>query len=298
MRKKGIFLTILFLVAVFSIPDLGFFRSYYFVMPIEFLNSYQIPCAYIEIEKNRYLVEIDLGSKMALSLHKGILENMQKTPCGTSRRLDFRGNKYETPLYCIPQVKAGSFLMKKTKAREESLSFATKGSIIIDGSKECIFAGRLGRDFFADKNLFLDFNHGTLIACSKLKDLGRKGYELNNLIAVPFKSTSDGLVVEVETDLGKQRLVIDTGATASVIRSRDVQDLDCKQRNGMTVIETSKFAMGGTDFGLRELYLIDLSPEFNEIDGLLGMDFLKEHVIYLDFARKTAYIRKSLDMHI
>ena len=96
MKKKGGILLVLIMIALFSAR--GLFRHYYFVIPIEFLNAYQIPCTSVEIEGNRYQVEIDLGAKTALSLRIDVLEKLKKDPCGTSRRIDFRGNQYETSL--------------------------------------------------------------------------------------------------------------------------------------------------------------------------------------------------------
>lgn len=287
MKKTGIVLTIFFMATFLVLCGLGFFRSYYFSIPIEFVNAYQIPCTSIEIEGRSYPVEIDLGSKTALSLHKEVLDKISKDRCGVSRRLDFLGNKYETPLYFISNVKIGSLLLRKIKAKEESSGFSAKSSILIQ-AKENRSEGRLGRDFFSGKNLFMDFSHRIFIACSKLKDIEREGYETKKLAAIPFKSTADGVILEIETDMGLAKFVLDTGTTASAIRkTREALE------NEILAIETSKFAMSGIDFGPRKLYLLDISPEFEEIDGFLGMDFLNEHVVYLDFAKEVAYIAKT-----
>ncbi len=291
MKKKGIFLALVLLAVLSSVWGLSFFRSYDFIVPIEFLNAYQIPCTSIEIEGSTYQVEIDLGSKIPLSLDKHVLEKIKKDPCGTSRWIDFRGNRYETLTYSIPEIRLGTFLLKKIKAKEESLHFAAENSIIIE-SKEHLNAGRIGRDFFSGKNIFMDFNHRIFIACGKLKDLEKRGYKTEDLAVVPFKITLDGIVLEIETDMGKRKFVLDTGSTVSAIRWEPLQESN-KERLGIPVIETSKFSMGKIDFGFRELYLLDISQAFDGMDGLLGMDFLKEHLIYLDFAKSTAYVGKS-----
>lgn len=289
MKKRGIALTILSIAAFFLLYGSDLFRSYYFSIPIEHVNAYRIPCTSIEIEGKNYPVEIDLGSKTALSLHKEVLDKIRKDPCGLSRRADFLGNKYETPLYLIPSIKIGSLLLKKIKAKEESLDFTATNSIVTQ-AKETQNGGRLGRDFFSGKNLFMDFSHRTLIACSKLKDIEREGYEVKKMTPVPFKNTAGGVVLEIETDMGRMNFVLDTGSTTSVIR-----DTKKMPENKMPIVETLKFSMNGIDFGPQKLYLLNISPEFEEIDGLLGMDFLNEHALYLDFAKKTAYIGKTPD---
>jgi predicted aspartyl protease len=124
-------LLILFIISSFLVISRNFYRQDDLIIPVEYLNSYQIPCTSIEIEGTRYSVEVDLGSKTALSLHKSVLDKMRKTLCGTIRRIDFRGNKYETSAYIIPKIKMGSLLLKKIKAKEESVHFLNEGSIVI-----------------------------------------------------------------------------------------------------------------------------------------------------------------------
>lgn len=264
-----------------------YFYSYDYNIPIERMNDYRIPCTSVEIEGIKYKVEIDLGSKTALSLHEDVLNKIKKDPCGSSRRLDFLGNKYETPLYNINNVRTGSYFLKQTKAREESLEYSESNSIIIKSTEEHN-AGRIGREFFEGKNLFFDLSHNIFIVCSKLKDLKKKGYDLENFPAIPFKNTSKGIVFDIETDLGIKKLMLDTGSTGTAIRNSG------NEQKKLETFQTSQFVMNGVDFGPRKIYLLNITPLFEGIDGFLGMDFLNEHVVYLDFTKQVAYIGKTL----
>ena len=294
LKKKRISLIVGLIVTTLSVVGFNFRGSYYFVIPIECLNSYQIPCTSIEIEGNKYQVEIDLGSKTAISLDKKVLGKIDKKQCGTSRRIDFRGNEYETSTYFIPKTKVGTLSAKHIKAREESVEFTTKNAIILE-TKENRCEGRIGRDFFHGKNIFMDFGRYTFIACSQLKNLEKEGYKSKDFLATPFKDTANGIILEIETDLGKQKFIFDTGTSISVIRPQELGADNQKQKNGIPIIETSKFIIDGINFGSRELYLLDITQAFDGIDGILGMDFLKEHPVYLDFAKHTAYIGNALD---
>jgi hypothetical protein len=293
MKKRNAFLALFIVSALLSMWGSTFFRSYYFVIPIERLNSYHIPCTSVEIAGKNHPVEIDLGSKMALSLRKDILETLTKDSAGISNRMDFRGSKYTTAAYSIPKVKIGSLSLQNIKAREEAELFTTSGSIVIK-AEEPPCDGRIGREFFSGKNLFMDFRCRTLIACSKLKDIKKEGYLIDNLISTPFKITKDGIILEIETDLGTQKFVLDTGTTVSAIRSDGEKRDETQQEGKLPTIQTTAFIINGVDFGPRKLYLLDISREFSEIDGLLGMDFLEEHVVYLDFTQNTAHIGSSL----
>ena len=295
MKKKGLFLVVLCVAAVLLLRGVPWFQDDSLDLPIQFINSNQLPCTSIEIEGNSYSVEIDLGTRMAVSLHKNILENMQKEPDGNSRRMDIRGNKYETPIYLIPNIRVGKQLLKKIQTREESLDFFVNCSIGVDAQTDIQNAGRIGREFFRDKNIFMDLNNCIFIACNGPKNLKKRNYKIDNLIPIPFRSTSGGIFLDVETDMGVQRFVLDTGSTLSVIRASDYKEgVPIRQCRGLPVIETSKFVMNGIDFGRRDLCLVDISPAFDDMDGLLGMDFLKEYIVYLDFGKKMAYIGKSV----
>ena len=295
MKKRSWFLVTLCVAAVLVWRGFAFFQGAYFCLPIQLSSGYQIPCTSIEIEGNTYEVEIDLGTKMAVSLHKNILENMQKEPHGTSRRMDFRGNKYETPVYLISHVRVGNQLLKKIQTREEASDFCTQGCIVAESKTNVANAGRIGRDFFQDKNIFMDLNNCVFIACNGVKDLKKWNYKIDHLTPIPFRSTSGGIFFDIETDIGVQRFELDTGSTLSMIRASDYKEgTSTRQCSGLSVMETSKFVMNGIDFGHRDLYLIDISPALDDMDGVLGMDFLKEYIVYLDFGKKMAYIGKSV----
>lgn len=93
-----------------------------------------------------------------------------------------------------------------------------------------------------------------------------------------------------------KNLALDTGAFKTMVRSTLSEDeLPAERCFGMPVLNTSKFVLNGTDFGSRNLYFLDITPTLDDMDGYLGMDFLKEHAIFLDFERKMAHICKSCD---
>jgi hypothetical protein len=157
-------------------------------------------------------------------------------------------------------------------------------------AQEQLESGRIGRDLFLGKNLFLDFKNYTMVACNQLKDIP---YKTLKLVALPFKNTSNGFVLTAETDMGQRAFMLDTGATVSVFKPEAVKEHLVKQQNGMQCIVTSKFIMNGVNLGPRNLYLLEMDEAFKEIDGILGMDFLKEYWVYLDFAKEMAYIGKN-----
>jgi hypothetical protein len=287
--KKHYFFLLISLIAALLTWRSFVCNSYHFTIPIEKFSDSEIPCTSIKIEDYSYPVEIDLGSKTAISLDKIAIDKVKKNPAGSSRRMDFRGNKYETPLYTIDFLKIGELILGRTKIREESSVFALEGSILYKGKEKADsnpIVGRIGRDIFDSKNLLIDVPNLQLIVCDSLKKTS-----LEDPISLPFENTLAGIVLKIKTDAGTYRFLLDTGCTASALRSHASIE-STKLRNGIPVFESSKFVIADVDFGKQDFYLLDLSLDFNEMDGLLGMDFIKDHAVYLDFRTNTAYISR------
>ncbi|MBU6384152.1 MAG: hypothetical protein KGR16_07575, partial [Verrucomicrobia bacterium] len=261
------------------------------------MSAYKIPTTYVEIQGHKYAMEIDLGSKTALTLHKSVLEQIKKTSAGTSRWMNVKGEKYETPKYSIQEVKIGNFSVHNASSKEESGNFANHGSILVQDSA-CQAeqqAGRIGRDLFSHHNLFLDCHRLVCFICSHVQDLRKSDYQLDRFTQTPMHMTSDGVVIEVDTDIGAKRFLLDTGSTISVIRNIDIPE-KIAFHNAMPVYESSKFLIRGTDFGKQILYLLDISPDFKDSDGILGMNFFNEHAVFLDFTKNVVYIGRSSEV--
>lgn len=255
------------------------------------------PIISVEIEGNSYPLELDLGSKTPLSLQARVLEKIHKEEQGISHYLDFRGNKYECPNYIIPSASLHGFSTSKVGIKEEAFTFSSATQIYNGSgrSKEEItfqYFGRVGLDFFSQRNFFMDCSRPCLIICRNLQDLRKDGYETKHFVSCPFQLTPLGIVLHVETDQGLMRFLVDTGCTDTVIRASffGEQKYD-KYHNGMPVIPTKKFTIDHLDFGRAELCVLDITPYMEKfIDGLLGMDFLKNWPIFFDFKKQLFYI--------
>ena len=63
----------------------------------------------------------------------------------------------------------------------------------------------------------------------------------------------------------------------------------------LPAIKLSNFQINGIDFGTQDMVLIDLSPEIS-VDGILGISFLREYAVFLDFSKHVAYIGESKEV--
>ncbi len=267
-------------------------RPDYLVQPITY-DSFRIPTIEVSFDGKTYPIGIDLGSVFQMTLQSSVLSEIGKIPWGERSWIDVLGNEYTSPCYLIPEMQIGDLVLPSVFAKTESDEF-TLNTTLWEGRSNLPFkrSGSIGRALFRRKNLFLDFPHSQLVLCSTLDDLKKRGHPVDRLTRVPFTTTSLGVTLHISTDLGIKKFVIDTGATVNIIRSSLIPDSAAclKNEHGLPYYVSSQLIIGGKEFGPINLYLIEISDELDDIDGILGIDFLEKQMLFLDFSNKVVYI--------
>lgn len=297
MKNKALYsFAVFFLMFVVYMIWGSFFTTKYSRIPLVF-GPANIPRAEVEIQGRKHLLEIDFGSKFQLVLNNDILSSLKKDPHGTLQGRDARGNTYTSPAYHLQKIQIGNRFFKDVIVKEHDKDCILNSVVYIEKDKTEAFkdkVGVIGRALLEKMNLLLDFQKSVMIECENTSDLERIGYSLNKLTPVSFDIGRTGLILTINTTIGKVRLSLDTGSTVSMIRSSFVkEDVSKRQEFGLPCIDTQMFEIGNRDFGRMSLYLYDITPELHEIDGLLGMDFLKNHIIYIDHKHRMIYIGDS-----
>jgi hypothetical protein len=257
-------------------------------------NSANIPVAKVEVQGKEFPLIVDLGSISQLDLSKDILNNLEKRPYGKLETMDIKGNLYESPRYLVSEIKIGGHSFFNVIVGELNEDFVLNTTIYTTRSNEEILNskfGFIGRSLLERMNLLLDLSNSVMIGCNDIADVEKSGYPLENMVMIPFESGYDDDVFIVNTDFGELRLFIDTGSTLSVIRSSLLQDNEPgKCGYGLPCFSSSQFVIGNRDFGELDLHLYDIAPEWDDIDGVLGMDFLEDHIVYIDYQNKLLYV--------
>lgn len=283
------------------------FLSFYFGMqqhtdesvctriPIRF-SSANTPVVNVVIEGAVFSCEIDLGAKFPLVLNSKLLKPIQKKFEEVVKWRDLKGVAYEGNLYAIPEISISGFLWKDVRVQEENSSYTENIVLWTDekqNSKRQEF-GTIGRPLLERTNLCFDMANRVVFACDSMESLKQLGEFYEDFEKFPFELTRAGMVLEIVTDFGKGKFIIDTGSTLTLVRA---SFLNCsegkKDWRGMTCVGTSKFIIGNKNFGNMDLYPWDISSELIEMDGMLGMDFLKNQVFYIDYPNKVIYIRNA-----
>ncbi len=272
LKNHAIYLDYTHKTAYIEPPEVYFER-----IPITFASRGS-PTVDVSIEGNAYPLELDLGSSFPFSLRQEILQNILKTTYGTAEWSDFRGNKYESPAYTIPEIKIGNLTFPNVMAKQNREDFHINVTLDTPPSQPI---GIIGLPILEKYNLFLDFPHSTIYASNDHLPLQQAGLLSQNLLAIPFVLHSDGILLSVETDAGTYRLMLDTGSTRTAIRAPHPNS-------------TAQFRIMGHDFGERFIKAIDVNPQF-DFDGFLGMDFLHEYPLFIDYSNKIVLIDLQKD---
>lgn len=290
---KPIIYAVVFILAMFITFWLTFGRNTYFTKIDTQFSEAGIPLVKASIQNKIFYLKFDLGSKFQITLPKDILTNLKKKKAGLLPCRDMHGNSYKTPAYLLSKISLGNFSFDNIITSEESDLFLSNATFWVDENLKTHVEplGSIGRTLLDKKNLLLDFARYALYITNDIKKLNTIGYNVSSWQQRSFTMGRAGIVVSIRTDMGDTRFAIDTGSTVSFIRSRFIKnEKNLGNRYGMTFSTTSQFVINNKDFGPMHLYHRDITPELSEIDGILGMDFLKNHKIYIDYQKLIIYI--------
>ena len=263
--KMLVFLSIGFAIGAGGVLWNSSRTSYFISLPVT-CSIDKLPVIDAMVGDDTQALHVRVGSRFPLALNRKILEKLDKQPHGVTTFYDQIGESREVPSYLIPKIKIGDLTVINITAVENSA-----GDFNVIGKF-------LGGDF----NLFLDFPRSRIVACNSFSKLKAKGLVDERWIGVPFEITRAGVVLRVHTDLGMQRLAINTLSKYSGLKMSLIS-------SGQP-ITSATFCIGKREFGNMVLNPIDVPSILTDIEGFIGMDFLKNHAIYLDYTNKVAYI--------
>lgn len=304
MSKKYFYFSI---VALIGIITLGYIVHHVlnndlYKIPIQF-DEAKIPLISASFEDKQYLLELDLGAA-DFSLNREELAKLQKIPKGLNRSEDVFGNKYEVPIYVIEHFNVQRLKWKNIIISEEDPAF-DRNTLLwedvhqteVDGVKKSY--GRIGRNILKKTNLLLDFPNNLLYACNNLTKLKKKNYHIHDWIAIPFEETDSGIIIKITTDFGLKKFVFDTGCSAIFIRSENLSEKNLfeKETEELFAYTTSKFMIGSYNFSNIKLYQLQFSDLYKDVDGFLGMNFIEDYQIYVDYKSKKIFIN-PMNFHL
>ncbi len=262
-------------------------------VPVEFTKS-GLPIIGIRIKGKIHKMIVDTGSAWEMILPSENFSTDSLKHLQTSESINFFGQASKVDSYSLSECRIGKAKLKNLiscKIENFQTKLSVKQSSL--GTINSKGLGYIGWPLLNRTNLYFDLGNAELLLVKHQNDLKKAGICLEEFERIPFELEKCGLVIKVESDLGILRLMVDTGATGSLIKpgilsanplSKDSWDNEHFLSN--------KFILGKSNFGKQPLYPLSIAPQFGQIDGVLGMDFLREHPFYIDYQNRLIYIRK------
>src|ERR1700722_2389075 len=261
---------------------------YFEINKITQFTETDIPCINIEIQGKQIESEIDLGSNMPICLAEEILNEMNdKKFLGMGISYGMRGIKYDQERHFeLHGIKMGIATFHQLQAQEINLDCQKDAIILSKNNDHFFFKSIVGWPFFYLFNLYLDCRESITAICDSIETLQKRGY-LVDCVEVPF-ILDHFIWLDVETDKGSLRCLLDTGCTVNFLNSTEEVSLNEAFQNPENELLSSFLKIGPLDFGPTPFVRAPIKLPFR-CDAVLGMEFIHSRPMFIDFKKKKIY---------
>ena len=294
-KKLVLFLCVFLCTVLFFIYNpIAKKKCYHMEVPLKRSLS-NTPAINVKIENKIIPIFIDTGDSFDFFLFKDVLDNIKKRKqVEDIYSMNIRGNVFRSFSYKIPEININNLLFKNVIIGELPKKMVQESKIYtiteIDKSR-IITVGRMGLPLIKKHNMLFDFLNEKIYFSNNLDLLHAEGYDLSTYAQIPFSIINEKIEVSITTDLGVNRFILDTGSTDSILQSfSPLRNICKKNKHDCNVVTTNTFKIGNNYYPNQELLLIELPPFLSEFDGILGISFFKDKILYLDFEKSLLYL--------
>ena len=274
-------------------------NAFYAPLKVEMFTEGKIPCFNVEIENNKLLFRLDLGSNGEITILEEFLQKIkEKSFLTTQSSCGMKGNIYTIDVYKIPKMKMGSITFSPVKMSQENLNFNEESLLNIQKDSSLpVVAGTIGWKIFNQTALLLDLGSSMIAVCDSIGTFVNQGYSLEKFTKIPMIDDSQLIEFDTVTAQGPLRCMLDTGCTINFLNSNNVQGESFSQmiQEEKNYTKFSSLKMNKTEFGPIEFCKIPIQLPC-QIEAILSMDFLKDHIVLIDFNNRQIYLSKKWNM--
>lgn len=282
MNKKILFLIMLFISR--------FAQSAEVTWDLNFDDKYNLPLIMMDFQGEQIAMTLDTGSKIALHLPMDLInkipnktENSEKI-----RSIDLSGGVTELKSFIVNKLELNSFTFNKVQVVEyKDWGLVISSDPTIDDSEDTdedkpviglgLFDGYVLTINYPESNLTLSDDTST---------------DLNpNWVAIPFDLNDEGLVVTLSDGIKNYKMVLDTGATVSLIKQQSLSPESIKISDPEDDFKSISLDVNNVANDSVLPIIIDSFPNEFQSDGLLGDDFLSKNRVKIDFKNKQMWIQ-------
>ncbi|WP_340617665.1 hypothetical protein [Xenorhabdus entomophaga] len=255
-------------------------------------DKYSVPHTTFIIDGQPIYAMVDTGSVIGFHLYGSQINKIKGLKKeSTYHSTDLTGKNQENITYLADSLDINHIKLENVTVTP----FKQWGFVISDKGKlpDVPVAG-LGA--FKDKRIMLDYSSNLLTITDNPND---KTKVPKNFKAFPFHISPDGMIFDVEQSGHKYRMILDTGATVSMIWRERLKsytpasclvvhpEMDNKECEA-TMLTVKSITGEPVHFGA---VIVDGHfQHMGEVDGLIGNNFLKNRKIIIDFRNKKVFV--------
>lgn len=267
------------------------------VWDIIFDNEFNLPLTTVNLVDQSVVMAVDTGSRAALHLPMDLIYRIpnksEKSP--RIKSMDLSGKINELRIFTVNNLKLNSLIFERVDVVEYKpwgLSFSRK-NITVQDTYTGLNYPVIGLDLFAGYILTLDFPENKIV----IADVDRNdipSYIENQWIPLPFHVDNEGVIIEMSDGVKNYNMILDSGASASIIKQQSLLPQTRKITNyaeGYSVVALEINNIHGNQI---DAIVLDSLPDCFRADGLVGIDFLKQNRVKIDFKNKKLWIRKVM----
>ena len=268
--------------------------SYFIPLPFSKFSAIQAPCLDVQLEGETFSLELDLGFQGELTIDPEPLNNLlAKTFLHSDVTDGIRGKKYETDLYRIPEAQIGPLVFTHPILQSNSHQFTQDSVFVKKGKPSLQEVGRIGWKLFQSTPLLVDVPRETLIICDSLNALKAHGYGIESFSKSKLFTNRGLLEFEAHTSSGPLLCTLDTGCSWNIINATTHTSIQEALWDPENVRITPTFSLENQDFGPISFHAISIQMAI-PLDAILGMEFFRDHLVFIDFSAEEIYISKNL----
>ena len=282
VNKKILFLIMLFIS--------HFAQSTEVTWDLTFDSKYNLPLIMMDYQGEKIAMTLDTGSKTALHLPMDLINKIPNKTENSKRNRssDLAGRVTEAKSFTVSKLVLNSFTFNKLEVVEYkdwglfiSSDPTNDDSEDTDGDKSVI-----GLGLFDGYVLTINYPESNItISDDILTDLNPKW------ISIPFELNDEGLVVNLSDGIKNYKMVLDTGATVSLIKEQSLSPESIKISDPEDYFESILLNVNNVANDSVLPMIIDSIPDEFQSDGLLGADFFSKNRVKIDFKNKQMWIQ-------
>ena len=285
MNKKLLSLIILFIS--------NFAQSAEITWDLIFDNIYNLPSIIMDFQGEKIPLILDTGSKEALHLPIALIDKIpNKTENSEKVRwIDLSGNIKEVRSFIVDRLELDSFIFNNIQVLEYKSwgLFISSDLTRSNPDKEEIDAENsvIGLGLFKDYVLTINYPENKITISDSINisdDLNK------NWISIPFYLNRNGLVINMFDGLNNYEMILDTGATVSIIKEESLSPFSSKFFEPEDNFRYISLEMTDVASDKIKAIIIDSLPDEFESDGIIGFNFFRKNIVKIDFRNKQMWI--------